>query len=249
MQAERISETSLANGMSLVLMPLAGRQTTTFAVALPAGARYERDDEIGIAHLLEHLAFKGTDGHPTASALNRAAAQLGTELDGSATNDYVEFSTAVRSELAIEALDLLSEVIARPLLAAPDFGQERAVVEQEIADDEESPAARASLRLISALFHGHRLAKDTAGTRADLRQLTHQQVLAFRDRQWSPRRGVAAIAGDLASLDHERVVELLERIPDRPPPPPRPATPSFTRRVEVEEHDGDVVHLRLAYAI
>jgi predicted Zn-dependent peptidase len=60
---------------------------------------------------------------------------------------------------------------------------------------------------------------------------------------------VAAIAGDLASLDHERVVELLERIPDRPPPPPRPATPSFTRRIEVEEHDGDVVHLRLAYAI
>ena len=91
-----VTETSLSNGFRLVEIPVAGRLATALAVVLPAGARHERDDEIGVAHLLEHLAFKGTEKHPTSTDLNRAAECLGTELGGASTTEYVEFSTLVR---------------------------------------------------------------------------------------------------------------------------------------------------------
>src|SRR5215210_3883045 len=85
------TETVLANGMPLVEMPMAGRLATTIAIAFPAGARHERSDEAGVAHLLEHMAFKGSQNHPTATDVNRAAERLGTELDGAASPDYSEF--------------------------------------------------------------------------------------------------------------------------------------------------------------
>ena len=85
------TETILANGMPLVEMPMPGRLATTVAIAFPAGARHEAPHEVGVAHLLEHMVFKGSENHRTATELNRAAECLGTELDGSAMQDYVEF--------------------------------------------------------------------------------------------------------------------------------------------------------------
>jgi predicted Zn-dependent peptidase len=174
---------------------------------------------------------------------------LGTELDGAATNDFVEFSTVVRAESAMATIDLLSDLAGRPLLDEAHLAAERAVILQEIADEQEDPATRAGDRLIAALFRGHRLAKSTVGDPPDVQHLTHDQLLGFRDRQWSPRGGVVAIAGNLEHLDRNQLAELLLRIPDRPLPPPAPPTPPFVRRVDVEERDSDVVHLRLAYSV
>ena len=104
------TETILANGMPLVEMPMPGRLATTIAIAFPAGARHEAAHEVGVAHLLEHMVFKGSENHRTATELNRAAECLGTELDGSAMQDYVEFGAVVRAESAMATIDLLTDV-------------------------------------------------------------------------------------------------------------------------------------------
>ncbi len=243
-------ETVLPNGMGLVEMPVAGRLATAISVVFAAGSRYEREHEVGAAHLLEHLAFKGTENHPTAAALNRAAEYLGTELGGSSGIDFVEFSTVVRAESAPAAAELLTEVTATPRLAAADLEAERMVVLQEIADDDDDPGARADDLLMGALFAGHRLATDVAGEAADVRALTRDAVLAFRDRQWTPTGGLVAIAGNLGSIDRRRLGDLMARIPDRPAPPsPAPPPPPFTARTAVDERDVSTVQLRLAYHV
>jgi len=244
-----VSGRVLANGMPLVEMPVAGRLATAIAVVLPAGARHESSDEAGVAHLLEHLAFKGTENHRTATELNRAAEYLGTELDGTSTTDYVEFSTLVRAESAMPAIELLGEVVGAPLLSEAELAVEREVILQEIADVNENPGSRADDLLIAALFAGHRLAKGIAGEAEDVQRLTHDRVLAFRDRQWSPAAGLVAIAGNLDHLDRTRLEALLGGIPERPPPPAPAAIPPFAPRRELEQRDGDVVHLRLAYSV
>src|SRR3984885_3984413 len=91
-----VSESVLPNGMMLVEMPVSGRLATAIAVVFAAGSRHERVSEVGVAHLLEHLAFKGTERYPTAAALNRAAESLGLDLAGISCVDYVGFSTLVR---------------------------------------------------------------------------------------------------------------------------------------------------------
>jgi predicted Zn-dependent peptidase len=239
----------LANGMALVAGPVAGRLSTALAIAMPAGSRQERADEVGVAHLLEHLAFKGTQNYPTASHLNRSAEYLGMELDGTTTTEYVEFSTAVRAESALQAAELLVDVVAAPSLDADELEPERAVILQEIADAAESPSSRADDLLIAALFAEHRLAKNVVGHAVDVQALTHDRVIAFRDRQWSPAASLAVVAGNLTHLNRRALEDLLAGIPARPVPPLPPPVPPFVRRIELEQRDSDVVHLRLAYSV
>lgn len=244
-----MSETVLRNGMPLVEMAVPGRLATAVAIVFPGGARSETLEEVGVAHLLEHLAFKGTENHRTATELNRAAEYLGTELDGASTTEFVEFSTLVRAESAMAAAELLTELVATPRLDEADLAAEQSVIVQEIADENENPGSRADDLLVGALFAGHRLAQSISGDAADVQRLTHGRLLAFRDRQWSPPAGLVAIAGNLDHLDRDRLHALLGEIPPRPPPPPPAPIPAFTARSALEQRDGEVVHLRLAYSV
>jgi predicted Zn-dependent peptidase len=239
----------LANGLRVIEMPMPGRLATAIEIAFPGGARYERPQEIGAAHFLEHMAFKGAEKHPTARSLHRSAERLGADLNGTTTNDYVEFSTVVRAESTMPAIDLLTDITGQALLEEDLVEGERAVILQEIADDGEVPANVADRLILKALFRGHRLATSTIGEAPHVSRLTHAQLLEFRERQWSPEGGVVVIAGNLSHLDRKLVAELLLRVPKRPAPPSPSPTPQFVRRVEVEERESDVARLHLAYAV
>jgi predicted Zn-dependent peptidase len=239
----------LGNGLRVIEIPVPERLSTSVSIAFPGGARHERPGEVGVAHLLEHLVFKGSERYPTARGLNRSSERLGTELNAQTTDDYVEFFSSVRAESAIEVVDLLADLTGAPLLEEQHLEVERAVILQELADDAENPGAVADDLINAALFGDHRLGTRIAGQSDDVRRLTHSDVLAFRKRQWSPEAGVAVLAGNLDHLDRVRLRELLERIPVRAQPPAPPAIPPFQRRVKVEQHDTDVAHLRLAYSV
>ncbi len=241
--------TVAANGLRVIELPVAGRLATSISIALPAGSRHERADEIGAAHLLEHLAFKGTVAHPTARELNRAAERLGTELNAQTGEDHVEFFTLVRAEAAMELAGLLVEVCGCPLLPVEALESERGVVLAEIADRDDEPASAADDRLSAALFPGHRLATRITGTAADVEGLTHAKLVAFRARQWSPRAGAAVLAGNLDHVDRGGLEELLASIPGRPSPPAPPPIPPFVRRIEIDPRAGETAHLRLGYHV
>jgi predicted Zn-dependent peptidase len=241
--------TVAANGLRVIELPVPGRLATSISIALPAGSRHERADEIGAAHLLEHLAFKGTVGHPTARELNRAAERLGTELNAQTGEEHVEFFTLVRAESAMELAGLLVEVCGRPLLPAAALEGERGVVLAEIADEDDDPATSADDRLAAALFPGHRLATRITGAAADVERLTHAKLVAFRERQWSPQEGVAVVAGNLDHIARDGLEELLSSIPGRPSPPAPPPIPPFARRIEIDPRVGETAHLRLGYQV
>ncbi|MEA2191884.1 MAG: hypothetical protein QOI73_2005 [Solirubrobacteraceae bacterium] len=241
--------TLASNGLRVVESPVAGRLATSISIAFCAGARHETPDEVGAAHLLEHMAFKGTAGHPTARELNRSSERLGAELNAHTSNDYVEFYAIVRAEWAMQIAAMLADLCARPLLDPALLDGERDVVLQEIADEDEEPASAADRRLAAALFRGHRLATPITGRAEDVERLTHADLVAFRERRWSPAAGVVVLGGNLDHVDRERLDELLLAIPARPvPPPPAPIAP-FEPRIELEPRDGDVAHLRVAYDV
>jgi predicted Zn-dependent peptidase len=242
-------QTVLANGMRVVEMPIAGRSATTIVIAYAAGARHEQPEEVGVAHLLEHMAFKGAEKYRSSRDFNRTAEYLGTELHGQTTEDFTEFSAVVRAESAMATIDLLSDLSGRALLDESHLDTERAVILQELADANEDPAARADQRISRALFADHRLGTDIAGEPEQVRRLTHDVLLDFHQRQWSSECSLLVITGNLTHVDRYTLEEYLLRIPTRPAPSaPTPIGP-FARRIEVEEHDSDVVHLRLAYSV
>src|SRR5204862_4516557 len=101
------------------------------------------------------------------------------------------------------AIDLLTDIGGRALLEEALVEGERAVILQEIADDWDVPATVADRLIIKTLFHEHRLATSTIGEAPHVSRLTHPQLLAFRERQWSPEGGVVVIAGNLSHLDRK----------------------------------------------
>jgi predicted Zn-dependent peptidase len=195
------------------------------------------------------MAFKGGAEHRTARSLNRAAERLGTDLEGATGHEHVEFSAVVRAESATATLALLTDIAGRALLEEEHLETERGVILQEIADDLEDAGTVADARMAAAMFPGHRLGIAAIGDVSHVERLTHAQLVAFRDRQWSPEAGVAVLAGNLDHLERSRTESLLLRLPARAAPAPPPPLVPFERRVVVEERDSDVVHLRLAYAV
>jgi predicted Zn-dependent peptidase len=244
-----ITSAVLSNGLPMVEIPIQNRPETAIAIVFPGGARHEATNEIGVAHFLEHMVFKGTKRHRTARELNRSAELLGAEINGWTSDDYVMLTGLVQAESATPTTDLLADIAAEALLEEEHLETEREVILQEIADDNEDPDTAADHCLIAALFPGHRLAKPTVGDASDVAALTHSQLLSFRERQWSPAGGLFVVAGNLENLDRGRLHDALSEIPARAAPPPPPPIVRFARRVEVQERESDVAHLRLAYAL
>src|ERR1700688_4259612 len=116
--ASTTTSTVPANGLPIHSIALPGTRALTILVAFDAGSRNERPEENGMAHFLEHLVFKGGEKYPTYKDVNETAERLGGALNAYTSHDLVAFHITVRAESAPEAIDLLSDFVARPKLDA-----------------------------------------------------------------------------------------------------------------------------------
>ncbi len=112
--------TVAGNGLPVYNVSLPGTRALTVLVAFDAGARTERVEENGMAHFLEHLVFKGGEKYATYKDVNETAERLGGMLNAYTSHDLVAFHITVRAESAPEAIDLLSDFVARPKLDAEE---------------------------------------------------------------------------------------------------------------------------------
>src|SRR5512144_3257606 len=135
-----IQTTTLANGLPLHRVTLPGTRSVTVLVAFDAGARTERPEENGMAHFLEHLVFKGGEKFPTYRDVNETAERLGAVLNAYTSHDLVAFHVTARAEAAMDAIDLLTDFVARPRIDADELDRERGVVIQEIARADDTPS-------------------------------------------------------------------------------------------------------------
>src|SRR5947209_5877885 len=202
--------------MPLHRVPLEGTRATTVLVAFDAGARTERPEENGMAHLLEHLVFKGGEKFPTYRDVNHAAERIGAVLNAYTSHDLVAFHITARAERAAEAADLLTDFVGRPRIDAEELDRERGVVVQEIARAHDQPAVQAGHLIDEAAFGDHPLGRPVLGPVEHIRDtFTREGIVSFRSRRWSPSRGGAFLVGNLEHLNGS-VEELFGRFPSHP---------------------------------
>src|SRR3982751_4622556 len=109
-----ITSETLSNGLPLHRVALEGTRAVTILVAFDAGARTERAEENGMAHFLEHLVFKGGEKYSTYRDVNENAERIGAQLTAYPSHDLVAFHITARAEVAMDAIDLLTDFVARP---------------------------------------------------------------------------------------------------------------------------------------
>src|SRR5436853_894130 len=144
--------TTLETGLPLVKLNMDGTRAVTALVAFDAGARTERPEENGMAHFLEHLVFKGGEVYDDYRKVNETAERMGASLNAYTSHDLVAFHITCRAEVAMDALDLLTDFVGRPKIAPSEADRERGVVIQETQRYKDQPAAVADQLIAEARF-------------------------------------------------------------------------------------------------
>jgi predicted Zn-dependent peptidase len=243
-----VTTETLPNGLPLHRVGLDGTRAVTVLVAFDAGARTERPEENGMAHFLEHLVFKGGEKYDHYKKVNETAERMGGSLNAYTSHDLVAFHITVRAEAAMEAIDLLTDFVGRPLLDPAELDRERGVVIQEIQRYKDQPSAVAEELIDKAAFGEHPLGRTVLGPEEHLRTFSRDAIIAFRERRWSGRRGGAFIVGNVDHVPaNGRLAELFGRFPTLPEPDAYDPAPPLQERVIVERRDSNQSHLRLMY--
>jgi len=206
----------LPGGMRVVTHPMAGARSVSVALFVPVGSRHEDDAHAGLSHLLEHLVFKGTRGHPEAGSLSARVEGVGGSVNASTDRELTVYSAKVPSEQAAVALDAVSELALHPLLRRRDLGAEKPVIVDEIRMYVDSPSDHVFALFDQLLYGRHPLGREIAGTIGSVRRATHHGVVSHWRSAYRTSAMVLAVAG---AIDHGDVVDAAsDWHPDGPEP-------------------------------
>lgn len=204
---EGITEYKFDNGMRLLLFPDASKPTVTVNVTYFVGSRHEGYGEAGMAHLLEHMLFKGTPDHPD---VPKALKDRGANFNGTTWLDRTNYyETLPGNEDNLEfALKLEADRMINSNVAAEDLATEFSVVRSEFERGENSPTSVLWKRMVSAAFLWHNYGNSTIGNRADIERVPIENLRRFYRRYYQPDNAMLVIAG---KFDRENALALTEK--------------------------------------
>ncbi len=197
---EGITEYRLANGLRVLLVPDASKPTITTNITYLVGSRHENYGETGMAHLLEHMVFKGTPKHPDVPKLLN---ELGGDFNGTTfldrTNYFISFPANeenLTKALDLEADRMLNSNFTKETLWGKDGKSgEMTVVRNEMEAGENNPI-RVTLQRVQALaFNWHNYAKSTIGARTDVEHVNVDHLRAFYQKYYQPDNAILLVAG------------------------------------------------------
>ena len=203
---EGITEYHLENGLKVLLFPDPSKQTITVNITYLVGSRHENYGETGMAHLLEHLVFKGTPDHPD---IPKELSDHGARPNGTTWFDrtnYFETFAATEENLRW-ALDLEADRMINSYISKDDLDSEMTVVRNEYESDENFPTSVLQKRMMATAYTWHNYGNTTIGARSDIENVPIERLQAFYRRYYQPDNAVLLVAG---KIDEEATLKMVE---------------------------------------
>lgn len=250
---EGITEYRYDNGLQLLLFPDSSKPTATVNITYFVGSRHEGRGETGMAHLLEHLVFKGTPTHPK---IWEELEDHGARWNGTTWVDRTNyFETVPTSEPGnLEwALAMESDRMINSFIRQEDLDTEMTVVRNEFEAGENRPTGVLWERMMSAAYLWHNYGKSTIGSKSDIERVPIKNLKAFYKKYYQPDNAMLVIAGD---FKERQVLEMVDRFFGSIPRPKRRLDDTYTiepvqdgaRHVELRR-TGDVAACGTIYHI
>ena len=197
----------LPNGVRIALDPMPGLATAALGVWQRVGARWEPADVNGIAHLFEHMAFKGA-GPRNARQFAEAIENAGGVMNAGTGYERTAYYARVVAEQAPFALDLIADILFAPHWNAAELEKEKGVVAQERGEAFDVPDDRVFELHQAAVYAGQPLGRPVLGEDATLANVNVDALRAFHDAHMAPQRIVISIAG---AFDRTAFLDTAER--------------------------------------
>src|SRR5437867_4229395 len=229
---EGVTEYQLANGLRLLTLPDPGIDTSTVHITYLVGSRHEGYGEKGMAHLLEHLLFKGSARHPN---IKEEFTRRGARWNGTTSNDrttYFETFAASDDNLAW-AIEMEADRMVNSFVSKQHLDSEMSVVRNEFELGENNPGSVLFQRMQQAAYPWHNYGNPIIGMRSDIERVPIDRLQAFYRTWYQPDNAVLIVAG---RIDEARAVELVARHFGALPRPSRPLPALYT---EEPTQDGE----------
>ncbi len=208
--------TTLPSGLRVVTHAMKELETASVGVWVRAGARDERDDEHGLSHLIEHMAFKGTRKRD-ARAIVEEVETAGGDLNAATSVEFTTYNARVLGSDAPLVLDILSDILTDSLFDTAELEREKGVILQEIGEVMDTPDDLVFDLFNLAAFPDQAIGRQILGTPERVSGFDRKSILAYLERHYSTSVAVIAAAG---AIDHATIVDAARRrfgaLPNRP---------------------------------
>ncbi len=239
-------EHRLSSGLRVLLAPLEHARSVALGIWARVGGRHDPPGKEGLAHLVEHMVFKGTTQR-SALELAQAMDALGGYLNGSTSREATSYYTVALDEGLSTSLEVLTEMVTSPRFAPHDLARERGVVLEEIRGAEDEPEDLVFESLAGQLWgRDHPLGRPVLGHRDTVATLEEEDLWACFREGYRAGRSVLVASG---RFELEPLLDRLEHIPWNGDPAAMPKThpPEPGSGPVVLERDIQQVHLALAF--
>jgi predicted Zn-dependent peptidase len=237
--------TRLANGLTVAIDPMPGAQSAAIGLHAFVGSRSEPDGKGGLAHLVEHMVFKGARGRD-ARAIAEAIEDVGGSLNAWTSRDQTTFHARTLAPDVGLALELIADLVRAPRLDEVELEREKLVILSELGEALDAPDDLIHDHLFIAAFGDQPLARPVLGNERTIQGLTRADCVQWLSEQYRPDRLVISAAG---KVDPGHILHLAEALfgdlettalPNIPPA-------SFAGGIKSDRRSAEQTHLALAY--
>jgi predicted Zn-dependent peptidase len=237
--------TRLGNGLTVVTLAMPGFETAAVSLNADVGARNEEGGENGLAHLYEHMVFKGTASR-SARVIAEAIEDVGGSLNAWTSRDTTCFHARVLAADVPLAIELIADLLTEASFTDADLALEREVVLSEIGEALETPDDLVFDHLQATAFPGQSLGRTILGTKDSLATLDGASLRHWRDAHY---RGEGLILSAAGKVDHNRIVEqaarMFGRLPAGRPGPIQPAL--WAGGTHADAQKNEQLHIALGF--
>ncbi len=200
-----VSSTKLENGMTVLSHHMPHLESASLGVWVKAGSRWERPEENGISHLLEHMAFKGTKTRSSRQVVEEIE-RVGGELNAATSIEHTGYFARILKDDVPLATDILSDILCNSVFSPEELAREQHVIEQEIGASLDDPHDQVFDLFQRAVFPDQAIGRPILGTVKSVKSFGPEQIRAYMDRNYVGNRMVVCAAGN---VDHGRLVEMI----------------------------------------
>lgn len=191
-----MKDSKLDNGLRVIYAPMAGTRTITVLVMFKTGSKYEKRENNGISHFLEHMFFKGTDKRPTAMDISSELDSVGAEYNAFTAKEYTGYWIKMAASKAEKAVDIISDMLMNSKFDAEEIEREKGVIIEEANMYHDNPMMYIEDVFEECLYGDTPAGWEIVGPKDNIRNFTRKDFVDYHQTQYGARSAVVCMAGN-----------------------------------------------------
>lgn len=202
---------TLDNGLPVLTVAMPSVKSVTALVLTNTGSRYEQPKEAGIAHFFEHMVFKGTEKYQTPQELASVIDAIGADSNAFTSKEYTGYYVKSASQHLSTSIEVLSDMLLKPLLRQEDIDREKGVIIEEINMYKDTPMYHVANLFEQMVYQDFSLSHDIIGTKKTVSSLKTADFARFLKEWYGLPNMLVVLAGDAQVLQDPATLELIQR--------------------------------------